>query len=318
MIEMKTTVSILTPTYNCGSYIEECIESVLSQDYPYVEHVIQDARSTDKTLKILRNYSKGKYKNKIKWVSEADNGQSDGLNKALHRSSGEIILVLNADDSLLPDACSWVVKQMKKYPKAAVVYGDQYLVDAWGNIKGKGVTGEFDYVKFLCVEQYMATQAAFIRRSMFEKVGFYADTSLETMPDYEMWLRISAKYPMQYVSKVVTRYRIYPHMDGKNPRSAKRFIKAKSTVLERVLQSDETPKGIKKNRRRAYAGMFLWVAEEMINMNNLKDFFWYLIKAILIYPRKTTFARAKLLLDQKFIKRYEVLHKIWIKSHWFQ
>ena len=148
---------------------------------------------------------------------------------------------------------------------------------------------------------------------MFEKVGLYADTSLETMPDYEMWLRISAKYPMKYIPKIITRYRIYPHMDGKNPRSAKRFIKAKSTVLERILQSPKTLTEVKQLRRRAYAGMYLWVAEEMINIGNLKDFFWYLTKAIITYPDKTTFNRAKLLLDEKFIRRYQVTRKLWTK-----
>ena len=309
----RPLVSIITPTYNCGRYLKECIESVLAQDYPNIEHVIQDGASTDNSIKILKKYSSQKYRRKIKWISEPDDGQVDGLNRAIQRSKGEIILVLNADDALLPDACSWAVKQMSRYRKAAVVYGDQYIVNAKSNITGIGVTGEFNFEKFLCVEQYMATQAAFIRRSMFEKVGLYADTSLETMPDYEMWLRISAKYPMQYIPKIITRYRIYPHMDGKNPRSAKRFIKAKSTVLEGILQSPKTQIGIKRLRKRAYAGMYLWVAEEMINIGNLKDFFWYLAKAIITYPKKTTFNRAKLLLDEKFIRKHQVTPKLWIK-----
>jgi len=309
----RPLVSIITPTYNCGKYLKECIESVLAQDYPNIEHVIQDGASTDNSVKILKKYSSQKYKGEIKWISEPDDGQVDGLNRAIQRSKGEIILVLNADDALLPDACSWAVKQMARYRKAAVVYGDQYLVDAKGNITGIGVTGEFNFEKFLCVEQYMATQAAFIRRSMFEKVGLYADTSLETMPDYEIWSRISSKYPMKYVPKIITRYRIYPHMDGKNPRSAKRFIKAKSTVLERILKSPKTPTEIKQLRKRAYAGMYLWVAEEMINIGNVKDFFWYLAKATITYPKKTTFNRAKLLLGEKFIRKYQVIPKLWIK-----
>lgn len=310
----KPLVSIVTPTYNSGRYIEECIKSVLAQDYSNVEHVIQDGASSDKTLAILRKYSGGKYKHKIRWVSEPDNGQSDGLNRVLKRSKGEVVLVLNADDSLLPDACSWAVEQMVKFPKAAVIYGDQYLVDSKGKITGTGVTGEFDFERFLCVEQYMATQAAFIRRSMFQKVGFYADATLETMPDYEMWLRIGARFPMQYVPKIVTRYRIYPHMDGRNPRSAKRFIKAKSIVLERILKSHKTSKRIKRLRRRAYAGMYLWVAEEMINSRNYRDFFWYLSKGLLIYPKRPTFTRVKLLLDQKFIKRYQVFRNLWTRG----
>jgi len=214
----KPLVSILTPSYNNGKFLHECIDSVLSQDYPKVEHIIQDGASTDNTLHLLKKYSRKPYATKIRWVSEKDRGETDALNRALKRARGDILLVLNADDALMPYACSWAVKEMAKHKEAAVVYGDQYLINEKGAITGIGVTGPFDFVKFLCIEQYMATQAAFIRRSCFESVGMWVDQSLETMPDYELWLRIAARYPMQYASKAVTKYRIYPHWDGKHPR----------------------------------------------------------------------------------------------------
>src|SRR3990167_6248792 len=71
-------VSIVTPSFNSGKFIKECIQSVLNQDYPYVEHVIQDGGSKDNTLKILKKYSTPKYKDRIKWISNPDKGQSDG------------------------------------------------------------------------------------------------------------------------------------------------------------------------------------------------------------------------------------------------
>ncbi len=71
-------VSIITPSYNQGQYIEETIKSVLSQDYPNIEYIVMDGGSTDNTLNILRKYS-----NRIKWISEPDKGQSDAINKDL-------------------------------------------------------------------------------------------------------------------------------------------------------------------------------------------------------------------------------------------
>lgn len=301
---MKTPlVSVITPTFNMGIYLEECIKSVLNQEYPFIEHIIQDGKSRDKTLEILKKYSKPKCKEKIKWVSEPDKGQVNALNKAFKRAKGDILLILNADDALLPGACSWAVKNMAKFPKAAVVYGDQYLVDKKGKIVGTGVTGEFDYVKFLCIEQYMASQAAFIRRSLFEKVGFWVDESVNTMPDYELWLRIGQRFQMKYVPGIVTKYRMWPHSDGKQPRKGGAFFNAKKVIMDRIFNSPNTPETIKKIRRRAYAGLSLWVAEEMINQKNYKDYLLYSLRALLTYPSREVRDRLMLLFKEKAISK---------------
>ncbi|KKS85453.1 MAG: Glycosyl transferase, family 2 (Modular protein) [Candidatus Gottesmanbacteria bacterium GW2011_GWA1_43_11] len=217
---------------------------------------------------------------------------------------GDILLVLNADDALMPYACSWAVKEMAKHKEAAVVYGDQYLINEKGAITGIGVTGPFDFVKFLCIEQYMATQAAFIRRSCFESVGMWVDQSLETMPDYELWLRIAARYPMQYASKAVTKYRIYPHWDGKHPRTARRFIKAKSTVLERWLTDPAKPY-LQTLRKRAYAGLYLWIAEEILNLGNYKDYALYSILSLLTYPKRSTIMRLRTVFYEKLWRKWQ-------------
>jgi glycosyltransferase involved in cell wall biosynthesis len=99
-------VSVLTPCFNSQAYLAECIESVLAQNYPHVEMIIQDGGSTDGTLEILR-----KYEGRVDWISEKDGGQSDGLNRALQRCRGDIIGVLNSDDAYLPHAASWAVEQ---------------------------------------------------------------------------------------------------------------------------------------------------------------------------------------------------------------
>jgi len=85
-------ISVLTPSYNSGKYLERAIESVLKQNYPNVEHIVADACSTDNTLDVLKKYPH------IKWVSEKDKGQSDAMNKSFLMSSGDIISYLNADD----------------------------------------------------------------------------------------------------------------------------------------------------------------------------------------------------------------------------
>ena len=88
-------VSIVTPSYNQGKFIEDTILSVKNQSYPNIEHIVVDAGSTDGTLKILRKYEK---EYNLKWVSEPDEGQSDAVNKGFEMAKGEIVDWINSDD----------------------------------------------------------------------------------------------------------------------------------------------------------------------------------------------------------------------------
>jgi len=87
-------ISIITPSYNQAGFIDKTIQSVINQDYPNFEYIIVDGGSTDETLSILK-----KYGNKIRWISEKDNGQSDAINKGLKIATGKIVAYLNSDDT---------------------------------------------------------------------------------------------------------------------------------------------------------------------------------------------------------------------------
>lgn len=97
-------VSIVTPCRNAAQFIEQCVTSVLKQDYPFVEHILQDGASDDGTVEILNRYARNE--GSLQVESEPDTRQSDGLNRALQRCRGDIIGVLNADDEYLPGAAA--------------------------------------------------------------------------------------------------------------------------------------------------------------------------------------------------------------------
>jgi len=274
----KPLVSVLTPSYNMSRYITSCIESVLAQDYDRVEHIIQDGVSQDDTIKILQRYS-----DRINWISEPDKGQSDGLNKALQRCQGDIIIVLNADDELLPQACSWAVEQMAKYPEAAVIYGDQYNINSQGRIMSQHFGPiPYDFEKIFCVEETIPAQAAFIKREALEKVGFFVDTTRKTCPDYEMWVRIGLKFPMKHVEGFICKYRIHPGSEQLKPGQYREFMNSKWEVIDRVVSDPQTPTDIRKLKKRAYSGLLVLTIIYM-PMRSLKRIGYYL-KAIFIYP----------------------------------
>lgn len=119
MENIKPVISIITPSFNQGVYLEETIQSVLQQGYPAVEYILVDGGSTDNSIEVIK-----KHQSRIAhWVSEPDRGQAHAINKGLAWASGEIITWLNSDDLLLPNVLDDIVQVHQKHP-AAILLGD--------------------------------------------------------------------------------------------------------------------------------------------------------------------------------------------------
>ena len=178
-------ISIITPSYNQGQYIEETILSIINQNYPYVEHIIIDGGSTDNTVDVLK-----KYNEKLTyWVSEKDNGQSEALNKGLRKATGEIIYWLNSDDILLPDALNKVVQYFDNNKDIDFLNGYMLVIDKKSNIL-------FSYFvlkqKRFYAERgiyYIAQPSMFFKRKIFDTIGFLKEDYHAQM-DKELLIRI--------------------------------------------------------------------------------------------------------------------------------
>ena len=193
----KPLVSIVTPSYSQGRFIEDTLLSVKNQDYPNIEHIVVDGGSTDNTLEILRKYE-NRYN--LKWISEPDEGQSDAVNKGFRMASGEIIGWVNSDDGYFDiSAISSVVKFFDKYDDADIIYGDVVRIDENNLILFiiKNRNFDYDYLKKTC---FIWQPAAFFRRKIIDK--FQLNTSLNISMDYEFWLRIGKKHRFQYVNRI--------------------------------------------------------------------------------------------------------------------
>lgn len=195
-------VSIVTPSLNQGPFVEQAIESVLEQDYPRIEHIVVDGGSTDETLDVLRRYPQ------LTWVSEPDGGQAHAINKGFRMASGDVFGWLNADDFYLPGAVSAVVAALRE-TGAALVHGGWRKVDEQGRRLRDVSPVTFDYRLQLEVRNAVAQPGSFFTREAFEAVGG-VDERYRYALDYELWLKLGARYRVAHVERVLAAYRYHP------------------------------------------------------------------------------------------------------------
>ena len=176
-------ISIVTPCLNMGSYIDDAIRSVMGQHYPNCEHIVIDACSRDNTVEVLKRYPH------LRWSSEKDDGQSDGLNKGFRMATGDIVGWLNADEYYLPGALHTIAQAYATHPDADVIYGDGIYVDAQGHAIRTRPAHRFDYGILLYYGCFIGTLNTFFKKDIFQE-GFFIDVDYRVVMDFEYFVRL--------------------------------------------------------------------------------------------------------------------------------
>ena len=219
-------ISIVTPSYNYGNYLEETILSVKNQNYPNVEHIVMDGGSTDKTPEVIE-----KYRHVLTYaVSEKDRGQSDAINKGFAKATGEILTWINADDMLAPGALHGMALAFWS-SGADMVAGicEQYRN---GRLLEKHMTscgdGELPAEELLDLEgrwmagQFFMQPEVMFTRELWEKAGGHVEVGLHYSMDYELWLRFAlAKARLHVVGRSVCWFR---HHDEQKTAAVEKFV----------------------------------------------------------------------------------------------
>lgn len=191
------TISIVTPSYNQGPFLQEALESVLGSRYPHVELVVVDGGSSDDSPNIVRRYAP----RLAWWVSEKDAGQYDAINKGFAHTTGEVMAWLNADDKYMPWALEVVGEIFASHPqvewlttfcpmtfdqagRATRCVPRRFSREEFrrgGNLPGSGWLGA----------QFLQQESTFWRRSLWERAGGRVDASLRMAGDFDLWARFA-------------------------------------------------------------------------------------------------------------------------------
>lgn len=181
-------VSVVTPSFNQGQFLEETIRSVLLQGYPNLEYIVMDGGSTDDSVEIIRKYEPWL----TYWVSEQDQGQSHAINKGFGRASGEILTWLNSDDCLLPNALATVAARRHDEPDAAAWVGGCYRVTPEGIILSTVMPHGLEHenlVAWSC-RGWFYQPSCFFSADAWRAVG-PLDQGLHYAFDVDLWVRMT-------------------------------------------------------------------------------------------------------------------------------
>ena len=201
-------VSIVTPSFNQDRYLEETIQSVLSQDYPQIEYMVVDGGSTDATVKVIK-----RHEHKLAWwISEKDQGQTDAINKGFGHARGELLAWINSDDTYEPGAVTAAVKVLQEHPEIGMVYGDCNYINESGKVFGKFNSAQTDYRLLRQGYTHIPQQTMFFRATLWKQVG-PLDPSFYFAMDYDLWTRIAARAPIKYIPQTWANFRL--HTAGK-------------------------------------------------------------------------------------------------------
>jgi glycosyltransferase involved in cell wall biosynthesis len=208
-------ISIVTPSYNQAMFIGETIESVLTQNYPNVEHIVIDGGSIDQTPQILKPYRH------LKIISEPDRGQAEAINKGFRMATGKIWGYLNSDDTLLPNALHRIAQEIDPEQGRHIVMGRCRFVDERGLRMGIEHPSHFEsHLRVLKVwKGHLIPQpAVFWTRGVWEQCGGMEENLKSQWIDYDLFCRFSKEYNFHYVDQVLATYRL--HKNSKSEQSS--------------------------------------------------------------------------------------------------
>ncbi len=255
--------SIVMPSFNQAQYLEQAIDSVLSQDYPRIEFFILDGGSKDRSVEIIKKYES----HLAGWVSEKDNGQADAVNKGFARSTGDYLGWLNSDDLFEPGALTTAAQALEQHTQVGLVYGDVRSIDSDGHTFNVMRFGNWGLEELMCFK-VIGQPGAFLRRSVQQRAGFL-DASYHYLLDHHYWLLIAQQAPILYIPKILAAARYHPQ--AKNMSMHAHYIEDARRVAAWMENEPRLADVYQRLRPRIWAGAYRLGAHYLLDGNMPKE-----------------------------------------------
>jgi glycosyltransferase involved in cell wall biosynthesis len=245
-------VSIVTPSYNQGQYLEDTIRSVLAQDYPRIEYLVVDGASKDNSAEIIHRYAD----RLAWWVSEKDKGHADALNKGFDHASGEILAWLNSDDTYTTaTVVSEAAGFLQANPDVGMVYAGANLTDDRGNLIGFFPARQTSYRAMLRGSVHIPQATTFFRADLYRQVGPLS-LSLFFGFDYDLWVKLAKVSEVRYLPRVWANFRL--HEAGKSVANDDRCYPDMIRVCERETGRKLTSLRLRYWLRKTFYARIPW------------------------------------------------------------
>jgi hypothetical protein len=276
-------VSIITPSFNQSSFLEQTIRSVLAQDYPRLEYIVVDGGSKDGSIDIIQKYAA-----RISWwISEPDRGQAEAINKGFLHAKGEIVGWINSDDFYYrPDVIRSAVFAFQNHPDAGMVYANGLKIEADGRLLDWFRYPQYSLKELLAFNNLL--QPASFMRVKALKAGGYLRVESNLVLDQELWIRIAARTPLVHVNDFWAVER--SHGSAKTISLAAHYGPEAFHLVESMRNEPLFAPTLEKHHSEIYAGLHVFSARRLIDARQPWQAMGHFWKGWCLSPR--TVARA--------------------------
>ncbi len=278
-------VSVIIPTFNRAQFIRRTIDSVLNQTYRDYEIIIIDDGSTDNTKEVVESYG-----DKVRYYRQANNGVATARNTGIAKADGEYIAFLDSDDIFLTENLETKISFFESHPNEYWVYSDWQYVDEKGNLLQHG-SQKYNYShrqlngsifnELIYHRNFISPCTVVLKKSVFDKIGCF-DPQIPSQEEYDLWLRISLKYPANYLDQSLVYAMI--HKDSLSG-DFRKWAKGNEQIVDKLkdIIPDDFPH--KKNLlNRMHADKYTFLGRDNAEKHNYSEALIYYFKSIRKLP----------------------------------